>query len=61
MLTENWSDWQYKVVAIIRHEYEEVLSDVENEDIDWDAWRPLYDEGRSPRAAVEWALAKIGS
>jgi hypothetical protein len=57
VFTETWSDWQYKVVAIIRLEYEEVLSDVENEDIDWDAWRPLYDEGRSPRAAVECALA----
>jgi hypothetical protein len=61
VLNESWSDWQYKVVAIIRQDYEDVLSDLENEDIDWDAWRPLYDEGRSPRAAVECALAKIGN
>jgi hypothetical protein len=61
VLNESWNDWQYKVVAIIRQDYEDVLSDLENEDIDWDAWRPLYDEGRSPRAAVELALAKIGN
>lgn len=60
MLTENWNDWQYEVVAIIRHEFEEVLSDLENEDIDWDAWRPLFEEGRSPQAAVECALTRIG-
>lgn len=61
MLTETWNDWQYEVVAIIRVEYEDVLNDLESEDIDWDAWRPLYDQGRSPRAAVEWALARNSS
>lgn len=27
-------------------------------DIDWDAWRPLYEEGRSPQAAVDRAFLR---
>jgi len=54
----SWVYWQQEVVETIRDLYHELFSDVEREDIDWDAWRPLFDEGRSPRAAVNCAFVR---
>ena len=53
-----WSDWRQAVIAAIRDDYADVLDDVDEDDIDWDAWRPLYDEGLSPRAAVDHAFVR---
>jgi hypothetical protein len=47
-----WSEWQHSVVKLIRQDFSEVLTQVEEEDVDWDAWRPLYEQGLSPREAV---------
>lgn len=55
----SWVYWQQEVVETIRDLYHELFSDVEREDIDWDAWRPLFDEGRSPRAAVNCAFVRV--
>ena len=55
---ESWSDWRQAVVALIRKSLSEVLSDVGDSDIDWDAWRPFFDEGRSPQAAVDRAFLR---
>ena len=60
MLHESWADWRQQVVALIRCEFQDVLPDVCEEDIDWEAWRPLYEEGRSPRAAVDHAFVREG-
>ncbi len=54
----SWVYWQQEVVETIRDLYHELFSDVEREDIDWDAWRPLFDEGRSPQAAVNSAFVR---
>lgn len=60
-----WFQWRASVVAIIRYDFGGVLTDVSERDIDWDTWRPLYDEGRSPQFAVDRAfmrdLRKSGS
>jgi hypothetical protein len=53
-----WPEWQQAVIAAIRDDYAEVLDDVDEDDIDWDAWRPLYQEGLSPRAAVDHAFVR---
>lgn len=59
MLHESWPDWQQQVTALIRCDLHDVLADVREEDIDWEAWRPLYDEGRSAQAAVDHAFARV--
>ena len=59
MLHESWVDWQQQVVALIRCDLHEVLDDVGDDDVDWDAWRPLYEQGRSPRAAVDYAFVRV--
>jgi hypothetical protein len=56
--SEPWLDWRRHVVALIRVDFREVLQDVGEDDIDWDAWRPLYEAGRSPKAAVDSAFLR---
>lgn len=56
--TDSWYDWQRDVVEVIRHDFSEILIEVGENDIDWDAWRPLYEEGRSARAAVDRAFVR---
>jgi hypothetical protein len=53
-----WREWQVGVVAVLRADFREVLDEVNNEDIDWDAWRSLFDEGRSPKSAVDRAFLR---
>lgn len=50
--TQSWVDWQQAVVTLIRQDFSEVLTQVGEEDVDWDAWRPLYEQGMTPREAV---------
>jgi hypothetical protein len=57
-MIQSWQQWRAGVVAEIRHDFRGVLEDVEEADIDWEAWRPLYEEGRSPRAAVDRAFLR---
>jgi hypothetical protein len=56
MPLQTWIHWQMEVVEAIRELYHDVFSDIEFSDIDWSAWRPLYEEGRSPLAAVSRAF-----
>jgi hypothetical protein len=53
-----WRDWQAGVVDILRSDLGEVLPEVREEDVDWEAWRPFFDEGRSPRSAVDRAFLR---
>jgi hypothetical protein len=53
-----WAVWRQGVVATIRFDFPEVLQDVSENDIDWEAWRPLYDQGYSPQAAVDQAFVR---
>jgi hypothetical protein len=55
---DSWADWRSQVVAVIRKDFHDLLDDIDDEDIDWDAWRPLYEEGRSPKAAVDRAFVR---
>ncbi len=36
-------------MKLIREDFSEVLTEVGEEDVDWDAWRPLYEQRLSPR------------
>lgn len=55
---QSWKDWQSEVVAVLRHDLEELLRDIRIEDVDWPSWRSFYLEGRSARAAVNRALER---
>jgi len=58
MPLQTWIHWQMEVVEAIRELYHDLFSDIEIGDIDWSAWRQLYDEGRSPLAAVSHAFVQ---
>jgi hypothetical protein len=51
-------DWRRGVVIVIRDAFRGVLDHVSDNDIDWDAWRPLYEQGWSPQAAVDRAFLR---
>ena len=55
---EHWSEWRRGVICTIRAHFGGILDQVGEDDVDWEAWRPLYDEGRSPKAAVERAFLR---
>ena len=58
MPIQTWIQWQMEVVEAIRGAYHDLFHDIEPSDIDWSAWRPLYEEGRTPLAAVDHAFAR---
>jgi hypothetical protein len=49
-----WEDWQETVAAILE-EFEDMLPGIANQ-VAWDSWRALYEEGRSPHSAVHQAI-----
>jgi hypothetical protein len=53
-----WTQWQEEIVALLKNDFDETLSQISIEDVDWSSWRPFYDQGRSPRSAIERALER---
>jgi|GEM_PF-978514 hypothetical protein len=56
---EHWQAWQHEVLTVIRTDFRNLLDAVEFDDIDWEAWRPLYEQGCSPREAVRNAFGRV--
>jgi hypothetical protein len=54
----NWAQWQRAVLALLRADVSGVLRSIESDEVDWDAWHGFYTEGRSPRSAIDRALAR---
>jgi hypothetical protein len=54
----SFQQWQCEVLTFLQADFEEVLQHVSLDDVDWPAWRRFYEEGRSPRAAVDRALER---
>lgn len=52
-----WMQWKHAVVELIRTDYYELFPHVQMDDIDWDAWRPMFEQGCTPGAAVSGALS----
>jgi hypothetical protein len=52
-------EWRQQVVALIRRDFNHVLPDIGEDDIDWDAWQSLYEEGCSPKEAVDRAFLRV--
>jgi hypothetical protein len=53
-----WVQWQSEIVTLLKNDFEGVLGYLSIEDVDWPSWLPLYEQGRSPRAAIERALER---
>jgi hypothetical protein len=56
--TLSWSQWQNGVLALLRADFAEVLQVIGMDEVDWDSWRNFYNEGRTPRSAVDRALER---
>ena len=55
---QSWEHWQNEVVALLQGIFDEALGNVSIGDVDWLSWRDFYLQGRSPRAAIEFALER---
>jgi hypothetical protein len=53
-----WIQWQQSVVRLLRAEFNEALQHIGFDEVDWASWRAFYDEGRSPKAAIDRALER---
>lgn len=58
MAVLSWAQWQYAVLALLRADFAEVLHLIGMDEVDWDAWRNFYNEGRTPKSAVDRALER---
>ena len=54
----SWMQWQREVLALLRADESGVLQAIEINEVDWEAWHALYAVGRSPRSAIDRALAR---
>jgi hypothetical protein len=55
----SWTEWQRCVLDTIQTDFRGVLDRIGWDDIDWDAWRPLFEQGASAREAVRSAFGKV--
>jgi hypothetical protein len=53
-----WLHWQRSVVDLLRADFASMFEFLGMDEVDWVSWRPLYEEGRSPRSAIDRALAR---
>jgi hypothetical protein len=53
-----WMQWQREVLTLLRADHSGALQTIQIEEVDGDAWRELYAVGRSPRFAIDHALAR---
>lgn len=58
MAEMSWSQWQQQVLNKIRRDYADILQQLTLDDVDWAAWRSLYDQGRSASDAVDYAFVR---
>jgi len=54
----NWTQWQSAVLRLLRSDVSGVLRSLQIDEVDWEQWRSFYTEGRSPRSAIDRALAR---
>ena len=59
MAQQVWQQWQQQVLHKIRDDYDQVLTDITLDDIDWGEWRHFYERGQTPHDAVEHAFERV--
>jgi hypothetical protein len=53
-----WRQWQLAVLQLLRTDLTEVIQWIGFDDVDWPSWQGFYNEGRTPRAAINRALER---
>ena len=57
MNTVTWMQWREQIIEVIRARYGTLLADIDQDDVDWEAWRPLYEQGYTAYTAVSDAFS----
>jgi hypothetical protein len=55
---QSWKKWQEAVIELLQSDFSEALQHIGLDEVDWPAWRTFYNEGRTPRAAIDRALER---
>lgn len=58
LVVGSWTQWQSAVLELLRADFNEALHHIGIDEVDWASWRPFYNEGRTPRSAVDRALER---
>ncbi len=58
MAALSWAQWQNAVLTLLRTDFAEMLHLIGMDEVDWDSWRNFYNEGRTPKSAVDRALER---
>jgi hypothetical protein len=51
-----WKSWQDGVVEAITQQFGGMFLGITRSDVDWETWRWLHEQGRSPSSAVAHAF-----
>ncbi|HTC14622.1 MAG TPA: hypothetical protein VK695_02345 [Steroidobacteraceae bacterium] len=54
----SWLNWQRSVLDLLRSDVADAFEYIGMDDLDWAAWRRLYEQGCTPRAAINRALER---
>ncbi len=56
--TLSWDRWRQAVVDLLRTELADTQPRISLDDVDWPAWQRFFEDGRTPRSAVDRALER---
>ncbi|HEX2584700.1 MAG TPA: hypothetical protein VHL14_06185 [Steroidobacteraceae bacterium] len=56
-----WALWRSEIIRVIQREYGDLFSQLRQDEVDWEAWLPLYADGLSAESAVHQALSPFPS
>ncbi len=54
----SWPRWQVAVIELLRTDFNEALRHISFDDVDWASWRVFFNEGRTPKGAIDRALER---
>jgi len=54
----SWPQWQRDVLQVLRTELQGLAHHLRVDDVDWSSWQAFYEQGRTPRSAVDRALER---
>ena len=48
-----WKQWKDGVLYLMRTKYRMAFGDIKSSDMDWEAWKEMYDDGLTPDDAIQ--------
>ena len=52
MIRMEWGKWKEEVLYLMRTKYRMAFGDIKPSDMDWEAWKEMYDDELAPDDAI---------